>query len=194
VLRIGGYDALRREQAARRERGDRLQLGIGISCYVEVTGAGAEFAEVEVNDDGTITVKAGTSAHGQGHATTFSQIAADQFGVPMERIHYVQSDTARVARGGGTGGSRSVQLGGTAVLQTSRLVVARAKELAAEMLEAAPEDMVVSGDGGLGVAGVPSKTLGWAELARGPTCPWWRSTPRPGVWSRSSISPSTTVG
>jgi len=166
VLRIGGYDALRREQAARRERGDRLQLGIGISCYVEVTGAGAEFAEVEVNDDGTIAVKAGTSAHGQGHATTFSQIVADQFGVPMERIHYVQSDTARVARGGGTGGSRSVQLGGTAVLQTSRLVVARAKELAAEMLEAAPEDMVVSSDGGLGVAGVPSKTLGWAELAR----------------------------
>ena len=89
-----------------------------------MTGAGAEFAEVEVNDDGTITVKAGTSAHGQGHATTFSQIAADQFGVPMDRIHYVQSDTARVARGGGTGGSRSVQLGGTAVLQTSRLVVA----------------------------------------------------------------------
>jgi len=166
VLRIADYDALRREQAARRERGDRLQLGIGISCYVEVTGGGAEFAEVEVNDDGTITVRAGTSAHGQGHATAFAQIAADQFGVPIDRIRYVQSDTALVARGGGTGGSRSVQLGGTAVLQTSKLVVERAKALAAEMLEAAPEDMVVSSDGGLGVAGVPSRTLGWAELAR----------------------------
>lgn len=166
ALRIADYDALRTEQEERRRRGDRMQLGIGVSCYVEVTGGGEEFAEVEVHDDGTITVKAGTSAHGQGHATAFSQIAADQFGVPLERIRYVQSDTALVARGGGTGGSRSVQLGGTAVLQTSRLVVQRAKELAAEILEAAPEDIVVTGDGRLGVAGVPSTALEWAEVAR----------------------------
>jgi carbon-monoxide dehydrogenase large subunit len=166
ALRIADYDSLRREQAARRERGDRTQLGIGVACYVEVTGGGAEFAEVEVHDDGMITVKAGTSAHGQGHATAFSQIAADQFGVPIERIRYVQSDTALVARGGGTGGSRSVQLGGTAVLQTSKLVVERAKELVAELLEAAPEDIVVIGDGRLGVAGVPSRALDWADVAR----------------------------
>jgi carbon-monoxide dehydrogenase large subunit len=113
-----------------------------------------------------ITVKAGTSAHGQGHATAFSQIAADQFGVPMEQIRYVQSDTAQVARGGGTGGSRSVQLGGTAVLQTSKLVVEQARELVAELLEAAPEDIVVTGDGRIGVAGVPTKALEWAEVAR----------------------------
>jgi aerobic carbon-monoxide dehydrogenase large subunit len=169
VLRIADYGALRAEQGERRQRGDRLQLGIGVACYVEVTGGGKEFAEVEVHDDGTITVKAGTSAHGQGHATAFSQIAADQFGVPLERIRYVQSDTALVARGGGTGGSRSVQLGGTAVLQTSKLVVERAKELAAEMLEAAPEDIVVTGDGRLGVAGVPSSALEWAEVARAAT-------------------------
>jgi aerobic carbon-monoxide dehydrogenase large subunit len=137
-----------------------------VACYVEVTGGGAEFAEVEVHDDGMITVKAGTSAHGQGHATAFSQIAADQFGVPIERIRYVQSDTALVARGGGTGGSRSVQLGGTAVLQTSKLVVERAKELVAELLEAAPEDIVVIGDGRLGVAGVPSRALDWADISR----------------------------
>ena len=117
-----------------------------------------------MHDDGMITVKAGTSAHGQGHATAFSQIAADQFGVPIERIRYVQSDTALVARGGGTGGSRSVQLGGTAVLQTSKLVVERAKELVAELLEAAPEDIVVSGDGRLGVAGVPDQG---ARVGRG---------------------------
>jgi carbon-monoxide dehydrogenase large subunit len=89
ALRIADYAGLRREQAERRLRGDRTQLGIGVSCYVEVTGGGGEFAEVEVHDDGMITVKAGTSAHGQGHATTFSQIAADQFGVPMEQIRYV---------------------------------------------------------------------------------------------------------
>jgi carbon-monoxide dehydrogenase large subunit len=166
ALRIADYDGLRRQQAERRERGDRLQLGIGLACYVEVTGGGGEFAEVEVHDDGMITVKAGTSAHGQGHATAFSQIAADQFGVPMEQIRYVQSDTAQVARGGGTGGSRSVQLGGTAVLQTSKLVVEQARELVAELLEAAPEDIVVTGDGRIGVAGVPTKALEWAEVAR----------------------------
>jgi aerobic carbon-monoxide dehydrogenase large subunit len=166
ALRIADYDSLRRDQAERRERGDRILLGIGVACYVEVTGGGAEFAEVEVHDDGMITVKAGTSAHGQGHATAFSQIAADQFGVPLERIRYVQSDTALVARGGGTGGSRSVQLGGTAVLQTSKLVVERAKQLVAELLEAAPEDIVVVGDGRLGVAGVPSRALDWADVAR----------------------------
>jgi carbon-monoxide dehydrogenase large subunit len=166
ALRIADYAALRREQAERRQRGDRVQLGIGVSCYVEVTGGGGEFAEVEVHDDGMITVKAGTSAHGQGHATTFSQIAADQFGVPMEQIRYVQSDTGLVDRGGGTGGSRSIQLGGTAVLQTSKLVVERARELVAEMLEAAPEDIVVTGDGRVGVAGVPSQALEWGEVSR----------------------------
>ncbi len=119
-----------------------------------------------MHDDGTITVKAGTSAHGQGHATAFAQIAADQLGTPIERIRYVQSDTKLVARGGGTGGSRSVQLGGTAVLQTSKLVVERARELASEMLEVAPEDIVVIGDGRLGVAGVPSLALEWGEIAR----------------------------
>jgi aerobic carbon-monoxide dehydrogenase large subunit len=166
ALRISDYEGLRQDQADRRSRGDRLQLGIGVACYVEVTGGGAEFAEVEVHDDGMITVKAGTSAHGQGHATAFSQIAADQFGVPIEQIRYVQSDTKLVARGGGTGGSRSVQLGGTAVLQTSKLVVERAKALVADLLEAAPEDIVVVGDGRLGVAGVPSRALDWAAVAR----------------------------
>jgi carbon-monoxide dehydrogenase large subunit len=166
ALRVAGYDELLREQAARRERDERMQLGIGMSCYVEVTGGGAEFAEIEVHDDGMVTLKAGTSSHGQGHATAFSQIAAGQLGVPIERIRYVQSDTALVPRGGGTGGSRSAQLGGTAVLQTSKLVVERAKALAAELLEAAPEDIVVVGDGRLGVAGVPSQALEWAELAR----------------------------
>jgi len=169
ALRLADYDGLRREQEERRARGDRVQLGIGLACYVEVTGGGAEFAQVEVDDSGMITVRAGTSAHGQGHATAFSQIAADQFGVGLERIRYVQSDTALVARGGGTGGSRSVQLGGTAVLETSRLVVERAKNLVADLLEAAPEDIVVSGEGMLGVAGVPDTALGWAEIAQAAT-------------------------
>jgi len=166
ALRVADYDALLAEQAARRERGDSKQLGIGICLYVEVTGgAGGEFSEIEVHDDGTATLKAGTSAHGQGHATAYSAIVSDQLGIPIENIRFVQSDTALVARGGGTGGSRSLQLGGSAVLETAQIVAERAKELAAELLEAAPDDIVIAMDGRVGVTGVPAKALGWGELA-----------------------------
>jgi carbon-monoxide dehydrogenase large subunit len=165
ALRLADYEGLRDEQAARRDRADRTLLGIGVSSYVEITLGGSEFAEVEVHADGRVTVKAGTSAHGQGHATTFTQIVADQLGIPMEQITYVQSDTALVDHGFGTGGSRSVQLGGSSVRQTSRQVVERARAIVAELLEASPDDVVVDGLGGLGVAGVPSRSVSWAEVA-----------------------------
>jgi aerobic carbon-monoxide dehydrogenase large subunit len=167
ALRIAGYDDLRAEQAARRERGDVKQLGIGLCAYVEITagGSGSEYAEVEVHPDGTATVKAGTSAHGQGHATAYTQLVSGELGIPMDRIRFVQSDTALVPRGGGTGGSRSLQLGGSAALEASRGVLERARSLAAELLEAAPEDIVLTDDGNLGVAGVPSKAITWAEIA-----------------------------
>jgi carbon-monoxide dehydrogenase large subunit len=166
VLALAGYDELRAEQARRRAAGGHLQLGIGVSVYVEVTGStGTEYAEVELNEDGTATVRSGSSAHGQGHATTFSTIAADMLGLPLERIRFVQSDTALVTRGSGTGGSRSLQLGGSAVRGAIELVLERARALAADLLEAAPEDVVVVPGAGLGVAGVPTKALPWAELA-----------------------------
>jgi carbon-monoxide dehydrogenase large subunit len=133
---------------------------------VEVTGgAGGEFSEVEIHDDGTATLKAGTSAHGQGHATAYSAIVSDRLGIPIENIRFVQSDTALVARGGGTGGSRSLQLGGSSVHETAQLVADRAKDLAAEMLEASPDDIVIGMDGKVGVTGVPAKALTWGELA-----------------------------
>ncbi|HEY7107381.1 MAG TPA: xanthine dehydrogenase family protein molybdopterin-binding subunit [Acidimicrobiia bacterium] len=166
ALRIADYEGLLAEQQQRRDNGDVKQLGIGVALYVEVTGgAGGEFAEVEIHDDGTATVKAGTSAHGQGHATAYSQIVSDGLGIPIESIGFVQSDTALVARGGGTGGSRSLQLGGSAVLETTQLLAEKAKELAAELLEASPDDIVIGMDGTVGVAGVPAKALTWAELA-----------------------------
>ena len=167
ALRIAGYEELRAEQAARRARGDTKLLGIGISAYVEITagGSGSEYSEVEVHADGTATVKAGTSAHGQGHATAYSQLVSGELGIPMESIRFVQSDTALIPRGGGTGGSRSLQLGGSAALEASREVLARARSLAAELLEAAPEDIVVSAAGTLGVAGVPSKSVTWGQVA-----------------------------
>ena len=166
ALRIAGYDELRAEQAARRERGDTRLLGIGVSAYVEITagGSSSEYSEVEVHPDGSATVKAGTSAHGQGHATAYSQLVSGELGIPIEQIRFVQSDTALIPRGGGTGGSRSLQLGGSAALEASRAVLERARSLAADLLEAAPEDIVVA-DGTFGVAGVPSKAVSWAEIS-----------------------------
>ncbi len=144
-----------------------MQLGIGISAYVEITagGSGSEYSEVEIHADGSATVKAGTSAHGQGHATAYSQLVAGELGIPIESIEFIQSDTALVPRGGGTGGSRSLQLGGSAALEASRDVLVQARSLAAELLEAAPEDIVLSTEGTFGVAGVPSKSFTWAEVA-----------------------------
>jgi aerobic carbon-monoxide dehydrogenase large subunit len=166
VVRLAGYDALRADQAARRRRGDRVQLGIGIGAYVEVTAGGqaSEFAAVEVHDDGSATIKVGTSSHGQGHATSFAMVVSDHLGIPLERISFVQSDTAVVPRGSGTGGSRSLQIGGSAVQKAAVGVLERARKVAAEQLEASPADIVVS-DGRLGVAGVPTSGLTWAEVA-----------------------------
>lgn len=164
ALRIAGYDALLAEQAARRERGDVRQLGIGLALYVEVTGGGGgEFGHVEVGADGTVTVRAGTSAHGQGHATTFSMLAADRLGVPLDKVRFEQSDTAVVPRGEGTGGSRSLQLGGSAVAGAADLVVDRGRALAAELLEANVDDIEVV-DGGFGVTGAPGATVTWEEV------------------------------
>ena len=166
ALELAGYDDLLADQAARRERGDVKQLGVGVAVYVETTGgAGSEFSSIDVHTDGTATLKAGTSAHGQGHATAFSQIVSAELGIPLEKITYVQSDTALVARGSGTGGSRSLQLGGSSVLEVSHLMRDKVRELAAEMLEASVDDIVISDDGKVGVAGVPSTALSWAELA-----------------------------
>jgi carbon-monoxide dehydrogenase large subunit len=166
VVAAAGYDDLRAEQRARRERGDNKMLGIGVSSYVEITapvGLHAEYGAVEVHDDGTVTAKVGTSAHGQGHETAFAMIVSELLGVPMDKVTVVQSDTALVPRGQGTMGSRSLQTAGSAVWRASEQVLAQAKELAAHMLEAFVEDIVV-GEGGLHVAGVPTSVLSWSDL------------------------------
>jgi carbon-monoxide dehydrogenase large subunit len=167
ALRVAGYDALRAEQEERRRRGDRRLLGIGLAVYVEVTagGNGQEWGSVEVHSDGTVTVKAGTSAHGQGHATSFAMLVADRLGVPLDAIRFIQSDTALVPTGGGTGGSRSLQLGGSAVAGAAEAVLAAGRSLAADLLEASEADIVVTEDGRLGVAGVPARAWSWADLA-----------------------------
>jgi carbon-monoxide dehydrogenase large subunit len=163
-----GYADLRREQAERRERGDRLAIGIGVAAYVEITAGGGngEFGAVEVHDDGSATVRAGTFSHGQGHQTAFAMLVSDQTGIPVDRVRLVDGDTDLVPRGGGTGGSRSLQLAGSAVHNATAVVVDKARRLAAHLLEAAEADVVVdTAAGTVGVAGVPARALTWSELA-----------------------------
>src|SRR4051794_294624 len=167
ALKASGYTELRAEQARRRESGDAKQLGIGVSTYVEVTapvGLHIEFGAVEVNDDGSANVYAGTSVHGQGHHTAFAMLASDVLGIPMDKITLVNSDTDRVPRGAGTLGSRSLQTAGSAIHVASTEVLDRARKIAGHLLEASPDD-IVAGDGGVHVAGVPAKGMSWAELA-----------------------------
>ncbi|MEM7341923.1 MAG: xanthine dehydrogenase family protein molybdopterin-binding subunit [Actinomycetota bacterium] len=165
---LANYTEMRAEQQRRRAAGERKQLGIGVASFVEVTsgGGGSEYAAVTVNPDGTATVRAGTSAHGQGHQTTYAMLVSEQTGIPVEDVRLVQSDTDLVRSGGGTGGSRSIQLGGSAVKEATEAVVAKARNLAAHLLEADPNDIVVDTDAAtVGVAGVPARALSWADLA-----------------------------
>ena len=168
VAELVGYDDLRAEQAARRERGDDVLLGIGVAAYVEITAGGGadEFGAVEVHADGSATIYAGTQSHGQGHQTAYAMLVADQTGIPVERITLVDGDTDLVRTGGGTGGSRSLQLGGSAVRGATEAMVTKAKELAARTLEADVADIVVdTATGTIGVAGVPAQALTWGDLA-----------------------------
>lgn len=163
-----GYEALRAEQVARRARGDRSLLGIGVSAYVEITAGGgaSEFGKVEVHEDGSATVYAGTSAHGQGHQTAFAMLVSAQTGIAVDRIRLVDGDSDRVPSGGGTGGSRSLQLGGSAVQKATEVMVEKARALAAALLEADIADIVVNVTSGtVGVAGVPTSALSWSQLA-----------------------------
>lgn len=168
ALEAVGAEQVRAEQARRREAGEAWQLGLGIASYVEITGfGGKEYAGIRVAADGRLTVMAGTSAHGQGHATAFSMLVADQLGLPMEQIDYVQSDTAVVRSGGGTGGARSLQLGGSAVLGAALELREQAVELAADLLEVAAADVELA-DGVFGVRGVPEgagTSVTWEQVA-----------------------------
>lgn len=167
ALEHARYSELRDEQRARRERGDRVQLGIGISTYVEITAVlnTSEFAGARVESDGTVVVTAGTTSSGQGHETAFSILASRFLELPVERIRVEQGDTAKVARGSGTSGSRSLQLAGSAVRAASLELVEKARDAAARTLEAAPEDIVRTADGGFAVKGVPARSVSWAKLA-----------------------------
>jgi carbon-monoxide dehydrogenase large subunit len=172
ALDAADYPALRREQAARRAAGGPLQLGIGLSVYVEITGQGAEAggpnedATIEIHPDGTATILTGTSPHGQGHATSWAMIASAETGIPVEKITVKHGDTDLIPKGGGTGGSRSLQLGGAAVQSATRELVEVARGRAADVLEANPDDLVVDlSRASLVVKGSPEAEITFADLA-----------------------------
>jgi aerobic carbon-monoxide dehydrogenase large subunit len=167
VKAAAGYDELLAEQKRRRDAGERVALGIGVGSYVEVTaplGLDGEYGSAQAHPDGTFTVMAGTSAHGQGHETAFAQLASAVLGVPMEKVKVVQSDTAVVRSGAGTLGSRSLQTGGSAIHNASEELVSSAREIAAHLLEASVEDIEHS-DGGFGVRGVGDSVITWSQIA-----------------------------
>jgi aerobic carbon-monoxide dehydrogenase large subunit len=173
ALAAADYLALRREQARRRERGDTVQLGIGLSCYVEITGMGdgeesppEENATVEVHPDGSATILTGTSPHGQGHATAWAMLASDKLGIPVDRITLKWGDTDLIPEGGGTGGSRSLQQGGLAVQQASVELIELARERAAAALEASAADLIFDVErSAFAVAGDPEASVPLASLA-----------------------------
>jgi carbon-monoxide dehydrogenase large subunit len=166
ALEASGYDELRAEQARRRAAGGPL-MGIGLATYVEVTGpgGGAEFGSTELLPDGRFRVVTGSTPYGQGHVTTWAMLAADRLGVPMDRIDVVHGDTDLVPSGQVTGGSRSVQIAGSAVADASEKLVAAAIEVAAELLEASAADVVFDDERGeFHVVGTPSVSVGWDRV------------------------------
>lgn len=160
---------LRAEQNRRRVAGDSTQIGIGISTYVEVTGgpaAGSEHARVTMAADGTATVFTGTSPHGQGHETSWAMLASSELGIPMANVTVVHGDTDLVPDGVGTYGSRSLQLGGSAVVTVSRDLVDIARGIAARHFEADPADIAFDTERGVfHVAGTPALALTWSDIA-----------------------------
>ena len=168
LLRSAGYDALREEQRRRRAEGSVVELGIGLAAYVEISNpvGEAEFGEVEITEDGGAILRTGSHSHGQGHETTFAMIAAERLGLPVERVVVQRGDTDDVAKGTGTFGSKSTQIGGVAGRVAADAVVERASSLAADYLEASATDVVLDVETGrFHVADVPTPALSWAELA-----------------------------
>ena len=167
ALAAAGYEDLLAEQVQRRANGDPRLLGIGIATYVEITGAGvgSEYGSVEVLADGSARVVTGSNPYGQGHVTAWSMLVSDQTGIPLDRIEVVYGDTDLVPTGETTGGSRSLQIAGSAVFDATEKLVEMARQRASELLEANPADIVLDTDTArFHVAGTPAVSIGWEEI------------------------------
>ena len=201
ALELVGYDDFRAEQAAARDAG--RYLGIGLSTYVEICGmapsavaytlgarAGVwESALVRVHPTGKVTVFTGSSGHGQGHDTTFAQLAAAELGVEVEDVEVIHGDTDKVQMGTGTFGSRSAVCGGNAIHMSIEKIQDKAKRIAANLLEASPEDIVAE-NGQYFVQGAPAEAKTFQEVAL--AAYWYESLPEgtePGLEAVSIFDP-----
>jgi carbon-monoxide dehydrogenase large subunit len=162
ALATAKYPALRRAQEARRARGE--VVGVGLASYVEPCALGWESGSVKVERSGRVTAITGSSAHGQGHETTFAQVVADALGVTPEDVTVVHGDTRRGPEGFGTHGSRSTALGGGALVEAAVVVRDKGRRIAAKLLEAGADD-VVSARGGFHVIGAPQRRIAWRDVA-----------------------------
>ncbi|GLY37431.1 carbon-monoxide dehydrogenase large subunit [Amycolatopsis sp. NBRC 101858] len=169
ALEAAGYAELRAEQKRRRDAGDPIELGLGIAAYVEITGgdSGGESGRVDVHPDGSVVAWTGSSPHGQGLGTSLAMLLSDQLGVPLDKITVRHGDTDEVPKAVGTFGSRSLQLGGSAIRQAADEVIAQARDLAADLLEASADDLELDAERGVWqVRGAPSSSvLSWAQVA-----------------------------
>jgi carbon-monoxide dehydrogenase large subunit len=199
-----GYDELRAEQKRRRDSGDPVQLGIGVSTFTEMCGlapsrvlgslnygaGGWEQASIRMLPTGKVEVITGTSPHGQGHETAWSQIAADRLGVPFEDVEVLHGDTQIAPRGLDTYGSRSLVVGGEAVVRAADKVVEKAKVAAAHLLEANAEDLEFSG-GRFGVKGT-DKGIGITEIASAAfTSHSWPEGVEPSIDAEATFDPDS---
>lgn len=205
LLELVDYPAFRAEQAKARQQG--RYLGIGFSTYVEICGLGPsavagavgfqgglwDSANVRIHPTGKATVFTGTSPHGQGEETTFAQIIADELGLPLDDIEVVHGDTARIAMGWGTYGSRTTAVGGTAMVLAARKVKEKARIIAAHLLEASPEDIDFV-DGRFQVKGVPERSKTIQDIALQANLAW--NMPKgiePGLEESAFFDPSNFV-
>jgi aerobic carbon-monoxide dehydrogenase large subunit len=203
ALEMLGYRELRSEQERRRLSGSRRQLGIGISCYVDSAGLGSsavlartlyeqggwEFGAVRVLPSGTVEVLTGTTPQGQGHKTVFAQLVADALGVDLGDVRVLHGDTALVPMGTGTFSSRSLIVGGTAIIRAATRVVDKATKIAAHLLEVDEGDVGFF-EGRFVVAGASDRTLTMKDVARAAHVAW--SLPEgvePGLQESSVFDP-----
>jgi aerobic carbon-monoxide dehydrogenase large subunit len=171
ALEIVDYQNLRAEQARKRSEGKLM--GIGISSYIEICGFGPkgsapvglyESARVRVEQSGTVMVYTGASPHGQGEETTFAQIVAEEFSIPVDNVMVMHGDTDSTPEGRGTYGSRTTAVGGSAVFNAVQRLKEKMMLIASHMLEASPSDVMLE-NGSFSVAGSPQKTVAFADVA-----------------------------
>jgi len=174
ALQMANYQDLRAEQAQKRAEGKLM--GIGISSYIEACGIGPkgsapvglyESARVRVEQSGTVIVYTGSSPHGQGEETTFAQIVAEEFSIPIDDIVVLHGDTDSTPEGRGTYGSRSTAVGGPALLKAVNRLKEKMQLIASHMLEANVSDVTLE-DGKFSVAGAPQKSVTFIEVAATP--------------------------